>query len=532
MASPLAELLDNRQPLEEDDPAYRELLGDVQGNLLTGHGKRESLLLFLRFHREGDTRAASPTAIAFLLGMLPRGNAERHMIVSFLRRELELPRHACRLSSRARDALGACAAAGLPSAPELDEFAAVRIGSERELRASRAPNARVPLEFVVNLSLSCSGYGALDVAPPSSAAFREGMLARRDKLADPVSATRSIYAAADALLCIAYDAADNREQQEQRARALALTRAFIERFADVISIEHGRALSQPSVRREGDGSKGTSCQIEPFGFRDGISQPAFYRTQLERRRRWLGQSAGDRTFAPLGLALCPDPNGKTPLSCGSYLVFRKLRQDVVGFYAQAQRLFGGNAERLVGRDYDGQLLGGSGPGAGELEFGMDPTGRLCPLFAHVRKVNPRADVRPLYDTGRHRVVRRSMPYGPRIARDARGAPLISDGELTLLEQDRGSDLGLLFMCAQSDIEAQFEHIQAHWANNPSFPAGKMPGRDALIGQGPSGTVRVASQNGGPPQYEHYEDVVEMQGGAYFFVPSVSFVRSLMDRLWQ
>lgn len=71
-------------------------------------------------------------------------------------------------------------------------------------------------------------------------------------------------------------------------------------------------------------------------------------------------------------------------------------------------------------------------------------------------------------------MRRGIPFGFR--------PASGEGGAT-------RDVGLLFMCFQSDIGRQFEFIQRSWVDNPNFPEfllipGLNTGDDALIGQHP------------------------------------------------
>src|SRR5262249_10639475 len=84
------------------------------------------------------------------------------------------------------------------------------------------------------------------------------------------------------------------------------------------------------------------------------------------------------------------------------------------------------------------------------------------------------------------------------------------------------DVGLLFMCFQSDIANQFEFIQKQWANNQD-PQRKT-GIDPLIGQA---VDHVAPQHwpttwGGKYRKPFsFSAFVTLKGGAYFFAPSIS-----------
>jgi deferrochelatase/peroxidase EfeB len=103
----------------------------------------------------------------------------------------------------------------------------------------------------------------------------------------------------------------------------------------------------------------------------------------------------------------------------------------------------------------------------------------------------------------HQIVRRGMTYGPHDPGDP-GAPA----------EDHGS--GLLFMCFQSSIEAQFEHIFKNWVNDPAFSRSRT-GRDALIGQGPSEMQQWPRKDGNFVPFA-FERCVTLKGGEYFFAP--------------
>lgn len=291
--------------------------------------------------------------------------------------------------------------------------------------------------------------------------------------------------------------------------------------------------------------------IEPFGFQDGISQPLFYREDIlfaltgkaaaklqEDRPAEAPTSIKWDPFAPLALALVPDPNGRTPFACGSYFVFRKLKQDVAGFYRQAKQLAEDTKRPVddvladfVGRRPNGKPLAES---RGLNDFDFSGHGASCPFHAHIRKVNPRSDLRPFYQARANRIVRRGIPYGPLLPRDDDGKPLSP-------EQSATTDVGILFFCAQASIAHQFEQLQARWANNPNGPK-RSAGLDPIAGQMPAGQplnrVAFARQGeedtctGYAARTDALEPVVQLQGGAYFFAPSISFLRSLFDLVWQ
>ncbi|HEV8693890.1 MAG TPA: hypothetical protein VGQ93_06855, partial [Lysobacter sp.] len=273
--------------------------------------------------------------------------------------------------------------------------------------------------------------------------------------------------------------------------------------------------------------------IEHFGFTDGVSQPLFFATDLEKARMNGGLDAYDPS-APLCLALNKDPLGAVS-GYGSYLVFRKLAQDVAGFrnqeaqLAQALGLSGDKAELagayIVGRFRDGtpvvqQPVPGWTNEPNNFDFDADVDGMRCPFQAHIRKTNPRGDklrefgLAPGEDRSR-RIARRAVSYGP-----------------LDLNPPPGADVGLLFMCVQSSIVNQFEFMQAIWCNFTQFLRPDT-GLDPVIGQGVSGAAPTPQpwpqtwgiRRDGTVSFD-FSPCVTMRGGEYFFMPSVSFFQSL------
>ena len=211
---------------------------------------------------------------------------------------------------------------------------------------------------------------------------------------------------------------------------------------------------------------------------------------------------------------------------GSFLVFRRLRQDVAGFHqflhdkakelklpdpphASGPRLLG---SKLVGRWHSGtpamRTAADEFPDVGDndcvnnaFEFqdeskpipnppikattpldcrdpvgapsDPDPTGKrgeICPFSAHIRKVYPRDDV-PLDRApgspdpcDARNLLNEVDTQTHRILR--RGIPYgpVSESTPDAPKPD-DVDRGLLFLCYQTSIQNQFEFVQACWANN-------------------------------------------------------------------
>lgn len=255
---------------------------------------------------------------------------------------------------------------------------------------------------------------------------------------------------------------------------------------------------------------------------------------------------------------------------GSYVVYRRLRQDVAGFRAlaveQAQALaqqgmagvtastleaslFGrwpsgapvsrvpGGDDPALGRDplannhFDFAAdtptlqLAGGGTTNTFPEAHADPVGLTCPLAAHIRKVNTRdlaSDQGGRRSSFQRRLLRRGLPYGSALPHSG---PDPDDG-----------NRGLMFLSYQSSIVNQFELLNGAWMSDPIAP--RSPGgHDIAIGQngqpgenrerrcvlfGRDGAGRLMLGN-----VCAMKDVVIPTGGGYFFSPSISAMREVL-----
>lgn len=86
------------------------------------------------------------------------------------------------------------------------------------------------------------------------------------------------------------------------------------------------------------------------------------------------------------------------------------------------------------------------------DFCFDPGSQTrCPFAAHVRKMNPRADLDYFGGTEFRRIIRRSIPFGPEVTeREAKEKRSSEEPEL---------ERGLLFVCYQSNLSRGFQSIQ-------------------------------------------------------------------------
>ena len=235
---------------------------------------------------------------------------------------------------------------------------------------------------------------------------------------------------------------------------------------------------------------------EPFGFRDGISQPAVeglagksskHRDLIKTGEFVLGYKDGkglkstiasiDNWYDPEGyLAAHPDyPNDRRAFGFnGTYLVFRKLSQDVKGFWDYIDLQSGADpyrrellAARFIGRWRSGAplVLAPDKPGAEPVNDFLytptDPDGLACPIGAHIRRANPRDSLpnwpsQSLATSNRHRIIRRGRKYR---------TPIDGAGEGG---KPGNQDQGLCFIALNADLLRQFEFIQYTWLNNPQF----------------------------------------------------------------
>jgi Dyp-type peroxidase family len=325
---------------------------------------------------------------------------------------------------------------------------------------------------------------------------------------------------------------------------------------------------------------------EHFGFRDGIANPGLLglsqRTtgdMLKPGEILLGYENG-YGHLPLSpeVPAEADPHERLPVSQedgkrrdfgknGSYLVFRQLSQKIQEFweyaFREAARIPDAPAGRdgaiwlaskLVGRWPNGTALtlfpdrpGPEEQGDNdEFDFGpsRDGYGTRCPIGSHIRRSNPRDTTLPIpHDpelsgepenpavrkarvrlADLHRIMRRGRLYGP---------PLDSDFDPAALRTAPrdGVDRGLHFLCFNANLSRQFEFIQSNWVNNPCF-AGLSRDPDPLLSGDREYPFRASDFTipGMPPRrVRGVPRVVEVRGGAYFFMPSRAALKYLSEQ---
>ncbi len=288
----------------------------------------------------------------------------------------------------------------------------------------------------------------------------------------------------------------------------------LEGIAMIVKEEIGKDLTETLAN-------GKKMHVEHFGYADGISQPRYFKEDPR---------TSPVDLQPLSLVLVKDPfTNKEDENYGSFLVYRKLEQDVDGFKNKVAELSGKlnltpNQEgKITIEDYAGALVVGrfkdgtplvksdiklsESPAFNDFKYQhTDRSAHKCPFHAHIRKTNPRGQGLLVPKKGRF-ITRRGIPYG---------------------KQDSDDKKGLLFMCFQSNLKRQFNFIQKSWANTPGFPPLRgRPGIDPLIGQGNKGEQSWPIQYGSKDEIEfNFAGFIKMKGGEYFFAPSISFLKNI------
>jgi len=207
---------------------------------------------------------------------------------------------------------------------------------------------------------------------------------------------------------------------------------------------------------------------------------------------------------------------------GTFLVIRQLSQDVDGFNQHIRSVANEMemtpdelAEKLVGRTKDGALLGRDRSDiSNNRGFAEDDSdGYYCPLGSHVRRANPRDDGghnekarrNKLSAANNHRILRRGRNY------------TLDDEQANRYKQP---NRGLLFMCINTDIRRQFEFIQTTWLNSRQFSS--LNETDPLLGATGTSTIQSTPLRIKPT----IQTFVELVGGDYFFMPSISALNYL------
>lgn len=317
---------------------------------------------------------------------------------------------------------------------------------------------------------------------------------------------------------------------------------------------------------------------EHFGFNDAIGEPVFAgqyadeqclqeevvgQGKLTTNQQWVPLATGEFLLGyadeaqEIPGAAMPNDFSRN----GTFMAYRKLHQNVQAFhnyieqkaelYARIHSLSHQEASetlraKMVGRWSDGIPLMNAetyekwqekratlaAMPAGEREiyqrrmlrqfsYGDDPDGSCCPFSSHLRRSNPRDMLDPTAKgtsvlNNRRRILRRGLPYG-------QSGPGISDQE----------EHGILMLVICASLFRQFEFIQQQWlqygldfnSGNDTCPLVGNHGDQAKF------VIEAAAKSGKPPFIcDRMPQFVEVRGGAYFFIPSMTALRLIAQGL--
>ena len=305
--------------------------------------------------------------------------------------------------------------------------------------------------------------------------------------------------------------------------------------------ETGGATLLGSQNAAAEVINGKPTTSEHFGFTDGFGNPEYLGVERSSQPGQGKLLDDGKTWAPLAtgelLLGYADEAGELPVAPvphllaanGTFMVYRKLHQNLATFRTWLDRqsaLYGGGKEKLaaklIGRWRDGTPIELSpdkpDPSIAQdpnrstnFTYGADAAGTRCPMGAHIRRVHPR-DAFGFYGRliNRRRITRRGLPYGP----------FAEEGQPVADTDDRG----VIFMALNASLSRQFEFVQQQWVQygNDSHLGND---KDVLMGNhGGHGrfVVQGDSTPGDPPFVcSHLPDFVELRGGDYFFLPSIT-----------
>ena len=475
------------EPLEWKK-ADKEVLEDLQGNILKGHGREHTINLFLQFDRKKPKLAKS--------------------FVHHL---------ALKVTS---------------SLKQLHDTEIFKITRESG-------------DSFVAFFLTHKGYEALGVENakiPDNQAFVDGLKLRGAVLTDPpVDAWDSHFQEEiHAMVLIAEN--DEKKRREIHSAILSLMNDAVTVVGEEIGlamknenldgIEHfgyvdGR--SQPmllveEIERETDSNDGTTVWNPAFPLKQAL---------VPDKGGKAGESFGSYFVFR-----------KLEQNVRDFKDKEKEIAEILGLTGDEAELAGA---MMVGRFEDGTPVtlqrkdGNHNPVPNNFNYESDTKGLKCPFHAHIRKSNPRGESVglispgvpakdgvpekppiPDLDTERsHLMPRRGITYGSRIWENNVVNSKLDEDHFPV------GGVGLLFMAYQSDIENQFEFTQSQWVNNQNFTKNDT-GLDPVIGQGEPIALQKQPKEWGEEgkRSVDFHGFVSLKGGEYFFAPCISFLKTI------
>ena len=468
--------------INQNDPQFNKLFGNVQGNILKGHGREHTANIFITCYK-GERKSVKHWIKSLL----------REGVITSAKKQLEETAH----------------------------FKATGIGGGT----------------FGTLLFSAKGYEYLGIhtAGKFSDSFLNGM--KQADLNDP-ELDEWEYGFRGDIHFMLLIADDNKE------KVFALTEIYktqIERFGSVMTVEYGNALrNSDNAGIEHFGYvDGTS---QPLFFEDELER--YKKENNVERDGLIYDPSADKSLILVDdpLTETKDAMGsyfvfrKLAQKVRDFKANEKQLAEDLGLSEKT-----GDDERagamIVGRFENGtpvEMKGSEEKDAAEKiwlrnNFDYQTTGNSkCPFHGHIRKANPRSGhpFGGLEESLKHVMARRGVTFGVRT-----DGP--NDGEI---ENKPENGLGLLFMSYQASLAEQFEFIQKNWVNEANFPfdgsgGTKVSGIDPVIGQDGAKSISTgefAKEYGkiDTLQSGSFGKFVTMKGGEYFFSPSIPFLNSL------
>jgi Dyp-type peroxidase family len=401
--------------------------------------------------------------------------------------------------------------------------------------------------FTVNIGFTYEGLKTLGLSQRSldsfPAAFRAGMRARAREVGDVGPHAPEHWEGGlggPDIHAMAWVRTDSDEGREEATRII---RAEMDAIGgiEVRFVQDTKALAHEN----GIGSEG-----EHFGFADPISQPPIDGADVpwypgdgvqEPDGRWRPLKPGEFLLGYEDEVGPPGTQAPEPFELrvnGTYMVFRKLYQDVAAFRrylsTAAKSLYGSDdqyhqdlvAAKMMGRwrsgcpvdlspDKDDLAIAADPERRNNFTYAGDADGLRCPIGAHLRRSNPRSTpLKRATAVRRHRLIRRGVEYGPHLA----------DGAL----EDDGVDRGLINLFIQADIERQFEFVQKEWMKGGEFLGLDPNEQDPVNGVGGDGS-QMSVPGANLPFLFDLPTFIKVKGGEYLFVPGLKALEGLIEQ---
>ena len=328
--------------------------------------------------------------------------------------------------------------------------------------------------------------------------------------------------------------------------------------------------------------------IEPFGFKDGVSQPVIdweckqstdmhahedYSNLMAVGEVVLGYpneyglytprpliNASVDSFAKDLLSAEDEPHLKDFGRNGSYLVLRQLSQDVPGFWQFLYKISDSDMDKcdqlaasMVGRTREGKPLVPKSikpiPGIStedennHFTYDFDKKGNVCPVGAHIRRSNPRTGDLPPRVTGFVNRLMSMLGFSQkqdedlvastrfhRILRRGRSYGCLLSPEDAIKQNAAVAERGLQFICLSANILRQFEFVQSAWSMSSKFSGLQkesdplLGNRETLMNGEKTDQFNRPNAKGLTEKTHHLPQFVTVKGGGYFFMPGLSAVK--------